>query len=120
VFAFDLQDGMLQILKNKIEDSILASRIHIHKCKEDSIDFTEKVDFILAFYVIHEVPNQAKLFKEFKSILNPNGAILIVEPKRHVSKTNFEMMINTLKDLEFNILDRPKVFQSRAIYLTSN
>jgi len=117
VIAADLQEGMLDKVKHKIKRTELEQRISFHKCIKDSINLTEKVDFVLAFYMIHEVPDQDKLFKELKSILKPNGQIFIIEPKFHVSKKSFDSMIDRIKDIGMKIKDRPKVFFSRTIVL---
>lgn len=117
VIAADLQEGMLDKVKHKINRTELEQRISLHKCNKDSINLTEKVDFVLAFYMIHEVPNQDKLFKELKSILKPNGQILIIEPKFHVSKKLFYSMIERVKGIGLDIYDSPKVFFSRTIVL---
>jgi ubiquinone/menaquinone biosynthesis C-methylase UbiE len=118
VIAADLQLGMLEKVSNKIKETALEKRIELHKCGDDKIGVTDKVDFILAFYMIHEVPDQDKLFGELKSILKPNGKIFIIEPKFHVTKNSFQNMINKLRNSGFEILDRPKVFISRAVLLT--
>jgi ubiquinone/menaquinone biosynthesis C-methylase UbiE len=118
VIAADLQEGMLEKVNKKIKGTELERRITIHKCEDNKIGITENVDFVLAFYVIHEVPNQDKLFGELKSILKPDGKIYIIEPKFHVSKKSFEDMVNRIKNIGFEILDRPKVFLSRAVLLT--
>ena len=68
----------------------------------------EKVDFVLAFWMIHEVPDKQKLFVELKSILKPAGKIFVIEPKFHVSKSEFEDMIYILKNTSFEITGRPK------------
>ena len=78
---------------------------------------TEMVDFVLAFYVIHEVPNQEKLFKELKSILQPKGRMLIVEPKFHVNKKAFDNMLSLIKETGFKVIETPKRFFSRAVLL---
>ena len=57
----------------KIRGTELEGRIDIHKCESAKIGVTEKVDFILVFYVIHEVTNQDKLLEELKDILKPGG-----------------------------------------------
>lgn len=119
VFAVDLQEGMLEKVNQKIKGTELEQRIIIHKCQENTIGVTEKVDFVLVFYMIHEVPNQDNLLKELKSILKPDGKIYIIEPKFHVSKKSFEGMVNKIKDIGFEIIDRPKVFISRTVLLTS-
>lgn len=117
VIAADLQEGMLDKVRQKISGTELDKLITLHKCLEESIGVVEKVDFILAFYMIHEVPNQDKLFGELLSILNPNGLIFIVEPKFHVPKKSFELMVDKLKNMGLNIVDRPKVFFSRSVVL---
>jgi len=118
VIAADLQEGMLEKVNIKIKGTELEQRISIHKCQEDKIGVTEKVDFVLIFYMIHEVPDQDTLLRELKSILKPDGKIFIIEPNFHVSKKSFEEMINKIKDIGFEIADRPKVFFSRAVLLT--
>ena len=117
VIAADLQDGMLNKVRKKIEGTTLKERIEIHKCEENSINVIEKVDFILAFYMIHEVPDYSHLFEELKSILKPNGLIYIIEPKFHVSKNSFNDMVNRIKNIGFDIIDNPKVFFSRTVLL---
>jgi SAM-dependent methyltransferase len=84
----------------------------------DKIGVTEKVDFVLAFYMVHEVPDQDKLFGELKSILKPNGKIYIIEPKIHVPGKAFDEMLLRIEGLGLKIVDRPKVFFSRSVLLT--
>ncbi len=119
VIAADLQEGMLEKVIQKIKGTELEQRIAIHKCGDNKIGVTENVDFVLAFYMIHEVPNQDNLFAELKSILKPNGKIFIVEPKFHVSKSSFEEMISRLEKVGFEVLDRPKVFFSRTVLMVT-
>jgi ubiquinone/menaquinone biosynthesis C-methylase UbiE len=120
VIAADLQQGMLDKLHQKIKGTAFVQRIVLHRCNSDSINLTEKADFVLAFYMVHEVPDQEKLFKELKEILNPDGRILIVEPNFHVSKTAFDEMLAKTKNAGFEILDRPKMFFSRTVVLGNN
>jgi ubiquinone/menaquinone biosynthesis C-methylase UbiE len=115
VIAADLQTEMLEIVKNKVKGTELESRIVLQKCEIDLIGFKGNVDFVLAFYMVHEVPDSDKLFKEIYSFLNIDGKVLIVEPKFHVSKTDFDNMTIKLGNLGFEIISRPRVFFSRAV-----
>ena len=117
VIAADLQEGMLEKLRHKINGTSLEGKIELHICREDNIGIPEKVDFVLAFYVIHEVPDQEKLFIELESILKPDGTILIVEPMFHVSKKAFANMIDSVKRIGFEINDTPKSFLNRSVVL---
>ncbi|MCK5062231.1 class I SAM-dependent methyltransferase [Candidatus Parcubacteria bacterium] len=117
VISADLQEGMLQKLKIKIQGTEIEKRIKLHKCEEDKIVVSEKVDFILAFYMVHEVPDQKKFFKEIESILKPKGKVLIVEPKFHVSKKAFEKTIIDAKDIGLKPIEKPKIIFSRTMIL---
>jgi len=117
VIAADLQQGMLDKVALKIKGTEFENLITIHKCGTDKIGITEKVDFILAFWMVHEVPDKVRFFEELKSILKPGGQVLIIEPKFHVRKKEFEEMISGLKTLDFEIVKGPKVFFSRAVLM---
>jgi hypothetical protein len=44
--------------------------------------------------MVHEVPNPATLFTEFRSILSPGGAVLYSEPKYHVTEPRFQEFVS--------------------------
>jgi len=117
VITADLQDGMLQIVKEKVKGTELEERILLHKCGEDNIGVLEPVDFVLLFYMVHEVPNKEHFFNEIGTILKPQGQVLIVEPPFHVSKSAFEETIRKAGSAGFVVIERPKVFFSRAVIL---
>jgi hypothetical protein len=58
VIASDLQEGMLQKIRDKIHGTEFEERITLHQPPKGRIGVSENVDFVLAFYMIHEVPNQ--------------------------------------------------------------
>ena len=120
VIAVDLQEGMLQKVKEKIRETELEKRITLHKCEEDKIHLNETVDFILAFYVLHEVPDQKRLFNELKSLVKPNGKLLIVEPPFHVSKKGFADTIKKATSAGFTEVERPKMFLNKSVVLKKN
>ncbi|MGD8777450.1 MAG: methyltransferase domain-containing protein [Ignavibacteria bacterium] len=110
VFSVDLQEGMLQKLRNKIYGTTLEGIINLIKCEKDKINVPEKVDFILAFYMVHEVPNKDSFFETLKNILNEKGEFLIVEPKFfHVSKKEFDFTIKKAEAAGFKATKGPKL-----------
>jgi ubiquinone/menaquinone biosynthesis C-methylase UbiE len=117
VYAADLQEGMLKKVREKVDKNQMQHRIKIHKCEESGIKLNDTVDFILAFYMIHEVVNQDDIFQEFMKILKPGGSILIIEPNFHVSKIDFTDMILRLERAGFKILERPKIILSRSVLI---
>ena len=117
VIASDLQEGMLQKVKDKIKGTELEERITLHKCEENKIGVSEHVDFVLLFYMVHEVPNKEEFFKEIGTILNPNGQVLIVEPPFHVSKSAFEETVRKARDAGFTDVEGPNVIFSKTVIL---
>jgi len=118
VFAADLQEGMLQKVKNKITGTPLEKIISLHKCEENKIGLNETVDFVLAFYFVHEVPDKDALFKELYTILKPGGNMFIVEPPLHVSKSGFRSMLKKIENTGFKIISEPKMFLHQAVLVT--
>lgn len=117
VIASDLQEGMLHKLREKIHGSKFENRITLHKCEENKIGVLEEIDFVLAFYIVHEVPNQEDFFNEIGVILKPKGQMLIVEPPFHVSKSAFEETIRKARNAGFTLVERPKVLLSKTAVL---
>lgn len=117
VIAVDLQEGMLRKLRDKIQGTELEQIIKLHKCESSSIGWPEQVDFILAFYILHEIPDQAAFFKEIKAMLKPGGSVFIAEPPVHVSRKAFESTLRKALDAGFTCVERPKVFLSKAAIL---
>jgi ubiquinone/menaquinone biosynthesis C-methylase UbiE len=110
VFSVDLQEGMLQKLRNKINGTPLEEIIKPIKCEVNDLNVRDKVDFILAFYMVHEVPDKDNLFYSLKNILNEKGKFLIVEPKfGHVNKAEFDITISKAEKIGFIAASGPKL-----------
>jgi len=117
VIAADLQEGMLQKLENRVAGTELEQRITLHRCEESSIGVSQQVDFVLAFYVMHEVPNPAELFVEIASILKPNGRVLIVEPPLHVTKQAFAETIELARQAGLAAVAKPRMLFNKTVLL---
>ncbi len=119
VHAVDLQEGMLAIVRSKIRETELASRISLHRCAVDDINLNIDLDFILAFYVLHEVPSQSGWFRQVSSLLRPSGSLLIVEPRFfHVSRSDFGATIAEAETAGLIMVSSPRVLFSRTALLT--
>lgn len=112
VTAVDLQPEMLKYLmlrakKNKIENSIIT-----HICKTNTLGLNDKYDFILAFWMAHEVKNNEVFFNEIYNLLIPSGKFLLVEPKIHTRKKDFDKLLNIAKNAGFGPINSPHIFMS--------
>jgi SAM-dependent methyltransferase len=117
VVAADLQQQMLDVLQRRAKRAGVADRIRTHRCLPASMGLAERLDFALAFWSAHEVPNIKRLLTEIYSCLNPQGQFLAVEPIGHVTAEAFAGMIALAAEAGFREQDRPAVRLSRAVIL---
>jgi len=117
VIACDLQPGMLQKLNAKIAGTELADRVTLHQCEKNRIGVFEKVDFVLAFYMVHELPDSRAFFVEVASLLKPGGQVLIVEPPLHVSRAAFEETLRKAGAAGLTLAARPRLPFNKAAIL---
>jgi ubiquinone/menaquinone biosynthesis C-methylase UbiE len=120
VISVDIQDEMLQLLGDKSERMGFKSRIVLHKIQQENIGISESVNFALAFYMVHEVPDKKSFLSEVASHLKPDGKFLIVEPKFHVSESDFDDTLKIARSAGLEQISEPKIFLSRAALLKPN
>lgn len=117
VFAIELQAKMLEITEKRAKRAGVDQRLELHQCTPDNLGIQEKVDFILAFYMVHEVNDQSDFFDQLLSNLNPDGKILIVEPKFHVAAADFQKTLETAGAAGLQLCERPPIrFSHTAVF----
>ena len=119
VIAVDLQPQMLKRLRRRAERAGLQLRIHPHLSQKDSLDVKEPVDFVLAFWMVHEVDNQTSFFQEVHGLMKPEARFLVVEPKFHVTDSEFQKTVTIAHQTGLVSLDAPQVRFSRAVIFVS-
>jgi ubiquinone/menaquinone biosynthesis C-methylase UbiE len=116
VIAADIQPEMLTVLRRRAEKAGVLSRIQLHQCPApDRLELTELVDFALAFWMAHEVPNPEKFFKECRRHLKPEAHFLLVEPRVHVSAMHFTQLVEAASAAGLTRYAEPKITFSRTM-----
>ena len=77
------------------------------------------MDFVIACYVVHEVPDPERLFVEIRACLKPNAKLLVVEPGWHVAAGAFEKSVAVAESVGLRVADRPRRRFDRAVLLDS-
>lgn len=118
VVACDLQQGMLDRLRAKISGTDIEARVTLHRCEDGRIGWNGSADFILAFYVIHEIPDQPALYTELLSLLRQDGQLLVVEPPLHVSARAFRRSMEAAEAAGLTVNIGPKMLFHKTALLT--
>jgi SAM-dependent methyltransferase len=93
VVAIDLQPRMLAGLQRRARRAGLADRIETRLAARDSLgvaDLAGTIDLVLAFAVVHELPDAYRFFAEIRPTLSAGGRVYVAEPTGHVSKAELE------------------------------
>lgn len=116
VIALDIQEGMLKRLEQKvIRNNVQNIKIKLYDGIKFNLD--EKYDFLLLFWMYHEVNNKSVFIKEIRSVMEKGAKLLIAEPKIHVDKKRFDASIQLLTGGGFKIVEDPRISLSHAVVL---
>ncbi len=111
---------MLNILKKRAEKAGYSDIIRIHRSELNKLGVKTTVDFIIAFWMVHEVSDTNIFFRQLCSCLKPNGRILIAEPKPHVSLKCFQEILVSAQESGLNLCETPCLRFSRAAVLKND
>jgi ubiquinone/menaquinone biosynthesis C-methylase UbiE len=115
VISADLQPQMLEMVRSRALKAGLSSTIRVHLCEADRIGISDELDFAVALFMVHEVPDSRAFLEELFALLRPGGRLFVAEPLVHVSRRDFERSVEQAEEVGFEILERPAVFIGRAV-----
>lgn len=120
VTAIDIQAKVLEALASRARRRGVSERVKPHLANSDSLGNHSKADFVIAFWMVHEVPNQRAFLTEIFGFLKPDGLFLLAEPIFHVSKKSFLRTLNIANEIGFIVKDMPKIRLSRSVLFGRN
>jgi len=120
VVCVDMQERMLNSLVRRAHRARLEKRIITRVAAPESLgitDFAGQIDFALAFAVVHEVPNQERLFREIHNAMKTGAMLLVSEPTGHVKPDAFQQTMAVAKGAGFEEVARPEIKRSISVVL---
>lgn len=117
VVCVDLQAEMLSRLEERAAKAGLSERIETRRCPAGALgvsDLEGRVDFALAFAMVHETPDPAGLLRELAACLVPGGRLLVAEPRGHVDEGAFGQTLTLAAEAGLELVERPAVRMSHA------
>jgi ubiquinone/menaquinone biosynthesis C-methylase UbiE len=121
VIAVDVQPKMIESLKRRAAKAGMLDRIDARVTSTETMDLDDvagKVDFTLAFAVVHEFPDAHKFFAEVARASKPGASLLLAEPRGHVNGKAFEAELAAAAAAQFSVTSRPAIGRSHAALLT--
>jgi len=121
VIAADLQPEMLAKTEARARRAGLAGRIRLHRCAPTELGLAERqADFILAFWMAHEVPDAAHFFRQLRALLLPGGRVLVAEPRLHVTERRVRELLSAARAAGLRPCGAPPVAASRSVLLEAD
>lgn len=117
VAAVDLQPGMLDLAKKKMEMAGLTGRVSFHPCRAGAIGAGGPFAFALVFHVLHEVPDPARFLGELRSLLAPGRRALVAEPAYHIGRREFAVSLDLARRAGLNVGPGPRILFNRTALL---
>lgn len=117
VIAVDLQQKMLDVLAKRARKAGVGNGITTHRCDSDRLGVDVKVDFVLAFMMVHEVPDTRRLLEQVHACLKPDGRLFVAEPRIHVPPAQFDAMVKIAEEVGLKLSEQPHVRWCRAVVL---
>lgn len=117
VLAVDIQEKMLEFTARRAKRAGVGDRVRTIRAAEDDIGIRQPVDFVLAFWMVHEVKDIPRFFGQLASLLREGGKVLYVEPLFHVREQQFREILGYAKAAGLRVGDTPHIAFSRAAIL---
>lgn len=120
VVCADVQERMLRVLRTRAEQRGLLDRIETRVCRNDGLgveDLNGRVDFVLAFAVVHEIPDAPAFFRQVREAIGPGAKVLFAEPKAHVSAKAFARSVEAAEQAGLRVTASPDVPRCRTVVL---
>jgi ubiquinone/menaquinone biosynthesis C-methylase UbiE len=90
VQAVDLQPRQLRVAERRCRRAGVADRVRFIEATEGSLGLAGTIDFVLAFWMVHEVGDRAGVFDQLRTVTEPGARVLVAEPMFHVTREDVE------------------------------
>ena len=120
VVAVDIQAKMIESLARKAQRRGLSSCLDLRLASNSGMginDLSGKTDFVLAFAMVHELPDAHHFFKESFAALKPGGRLLFSEPSDHIDKSEFAKSLDYAKKAGFSVESMPNIRSNQTALL---
>jgi SAM-dependent methyltransferase len=123
VVAVDVEPRMLEGLRRRARRRGVLERIDARLATASGMglhDLDGRVDFALAFALVHEVPDPSRFFAEIHDALRPGGKVLVAEPRGHVTEPEFRQSLQVAATAGLQLAGERSIRRSRSAVLVKS
>lgn len=116
VVSVDLEPRAVERLKQRAAKKGLAHRIDARPCSTRDLglnDYRGRIDLITAMNILHEVEDISGFLSQSRELLKPNGKLLVMEPRGHLTPDNFAAELECSHRAGFRELTSPPYHRKR-------
>jgi ubiquinone/menaquinone biosynthesis C-methylase UbiE len=120
VVCVDVQPRMLSTLSKRAKRRGVAHIIECRACTQENLglsDLEGQVDLALAVHVVHETAFPRRFLSQIYEVLRPGGKFLLIEPRGHVSESNFDKTRSLCREVGLHELELKQLRRSRSLLL---
>jgi ubiquinone/menaquinone biosynthesis C-methylase UbiE len=116
VVAVDVQPKMLESLRRRAEKRNLSGRVETRLAGSRSMELPDslRVDFVLAFAVVHEMEGGDSFFRESAAVMKPGAKMLLAEPAGHVTEAEFANELENAAATGLRLTGSPEIRKSQT------
>jgi ubiquinone/menaquinone biosynthesis C-methylase UbiE len=110
VLCVDVEPRMVKGLVRRAMKAGLVGRIEPIVCAEDDLGLSAhagSVDLAVVIHSLHEMTDIEHALRQIADVLNPEGRLLVIEPKGHVSRQTWEYELAAARRAGFDVARRP-------------
>ena len=103
VICVELQPRMIEGLRRRARRAGLLDRIETSVCTPEDLGLAawrERIDLAVAINTVHETGDAGRFLGQIAAALRPGGALLLVEPRGHVSRKAFAATLSSAGRLD--------------------
>jgi ubiquinone/menaquinone biosynthesis C-methylase UbiE len=123
VVCVEKEPDKVESLKSRVAEYGLSRLVDIRLCSDTSLaidDLAGRIDFALAFFVVHHAADIPALMNGTYKALKRGGKLLIVEPRRHVSAEYCHLVEAVAGQAGLSIIGHPAITRTWTLLTTKS
>ncbi len=122
VICVDINKKMLRNLEKRARRNRLDHIVETRESTQEDLgldDVVNTIDLVTAVHVVHETRYPRRFFLQIRKALRPEGRVVVMEPKGHVSDQAFEKTRQLALEIGFSEIESKRLIRSRVLVLQS-